>query len=86
MADPLDLNETRKRHVESRRIDGTKTGACSSCRQRRPCDAIRLADEVERLREGLERIRREYKTRSPLVMGQIADEIARSVLPVKDQQ
>ena len=45
MTDPIDLGEYRKWHTEDE-----LSGLCVVCKYAFPCDAIRLADEVDRLR------------------------------------
>ena len=49
MTAPIDLGEYRKWHTEDE-----LSGLCVVCDHAFPCDAIQLADEVERLREALE--------------------------------
>ena len=59
MTDPTDLDEVRKRHPMDTVSDYVRTGdrdledICSACNKPWPCDAIQLADEVERLRNHL---------------------------------
>ena len=50
MADPIDLGEYRKWHTEG--INAC-AGKCCICLREWPCPTVRLADEVERLREAL---------------------------------
>ena len=52
----IDLEKVRKNHVAYKRNRRPRR-LCSICQQRWPCDAIQLADEVERLRKDLKYIR-----------------------------
>jgi hypothetical protein len=49
----VDLEKVRERHLVIEFLDGRNE---CSCGKTAPCDAIKLADEIERLREALRQI------------------------------
>ena len=57
MTDPLSRDEIRKRHQSWEITDtGSPLDVCDRCQADWPCDAIRLADEVEQRRKDSERL------------------------------
>jgi len=57
----VDLVEVLKGHVEIDMADAGGANYCDKCLQAWPCDATRLADEVERLRKAELRLQRDLR-------------------------